>query len=213
MHPLVLQGYEALQRFCALNVLPEPDVLVHESGAPEFGACGYFQPPKDLHVYPHLCSKIGTGGRRWSCPGYSTDRTPFGVILHEFGHYIDTVLTRKLRQRVSTLVRARSGRESPLTSYAPNGAEWFAEMFRLYVSNPDLLERVRPATCAELDALLFRAEQREWRAVLQGYGAPDRTILAAERKIAALNPKKVGPYLVEWQGIALLARNSGKNEL
>lgn len=36
--------------------------------------------------------------------------------------------------------------ELPITSYAPNPAEWFAEIFRLFVTNHGLLKQLRPKT-------------------------------------------------------------------
>lgn len=68
-----------------------------------------------------------------------------------------------------------------LTSYCPNDNEWFAELFRLFVTNPDLFERVRP----RIADLFFGewprvAERLRWTAVLE---ASPRHLAAAENKI------------------------------
>lgn len=76
----------------------------------------------------------------------------------------------------------RSAREEKLTGYGPNASERFAEWFRLFVTNPDLLRALRPKT---FEALAQRwpnpAEARHWREVLQG---SPRHLRAAEKKVS-----------------------------
>lgn len=92
-------------------------------------------------------------------------------------------------------MRAAS-RDQPLTSYCPNDAEWFAEMFRLFVTNPDLLRLIRPATF-DLIASDFRPSvTAAWDTVLES--APARTVVAAKRKIEdARRPRRVRARAVE----------------
>jgi predicted lipoprotein len=80
-------------------------------------------------------------------------------------------------------VRGQSG-EKPITSYCPNDAEWFAEMFRVFVTNPDLLRLVRPRTHREMvSAGLKPVFSESWRERLKD--APERTLKAAERQVEA----------------------------
>lgn len=65
----------------------------------------------------------------------------YGVIIHELGHYVDYLANRAY----SLTMRKNSGEEQ-INSYCPNDQEWFAEMFRVFVSNPSLLEQLRPKT-------------------------------------------------------------------
>jgi hypothetical protein len=80
-------------------------------------------------------------------------------------------------------LRGQSG-EAAITSYCPNDAEWFAEMFRVFVTNPDLLRLVRPRTHRELASQFKPVFDDTWRDRLRE--APARTIAAVERKIESV---------------------------
>ena len=71
--------------------------------------------------------------------------------------------------------------EPKLTNYCPNDAEWFAEMFRLFLTNPDLLRYLRPRTYAALRRDFEPPEKRSWATVL--FQAPPRTLNAARKKV------------------------------
>ena len=68
-----------------------------------------------------------------------------------------------------------------LTGYCPNDNEWFAELFRLFVTNPDLFRHLRPKI-ADLFAAEWPwpAELRPWQEVLAD---SPRHINAAENKL------------------------------
>ena len=147
--------------------------------------CAYYRPQRGIVICVERCASIGTAGRQWSYPGYTVDRTPYGVVQHELGHHVD--LTRGERKgaywsEFSSAVRGRAG-EKPITSYCPNNAEWFAEMFRVFVTNPDLLFHVRPRTHRELCLCFEPVFTDTWRDRLKD--APARTIKAAERHVEA----------------------------
>jgi len=72
--------------------------------------------------------------------------------------------------------------EKPITSYAPNPNEWFAEIFRLWVANPDLLRKIRPKVAALLDARWKTVEPRSFEEVL---AKVPRQLQAARNKILA----------------------------
>lgn len=147
------RGEKLMKQFCAANHLPVPEITVVPRNEWKFEACAYYRPTY-IAICIEKCAAVGRAGRSWSWPGYVVDRTPFGVIQHELGHHADVCSSldqtgNPLRLRYSgdfsEAQRAASG-EPALTGYAPNTAEWFAEIFRLFVTNPDLLSKVRPKT-------------------------------------------------------------------
>lgn len=187
---LFRRGELVMQSFCKTNDLPTPSVAVTlDRKSWSVSACAYYRRDR-ISICIAACSTIGTAGRAWSYPGYTVDRTPYGVVQHELGHHVDVVsglVPESMQNRVywsdfSKNVRGASG-EKPITSYAPNDAEWFAEMFRVYVTNPDLLKLVRPRTHRELAGRFKPVFEDTWRDRMRD--APARTIAAAERHIEA----------------------------
>lgn len=179
---LSVRGYELAERFCQLNSLPMPEVVDTPSDMWRVSSCAYYR-AGTIKICLPKCASPGYVGRSWSWPGYVIDRTPYGVIAHELGHHVD-MLRGSNRQAYwsdfSDKMRMTSG-EPAITGYAPNTAEWFAEIFRLFLTNPDLLRRVRPLAARELEYLFRPAEERSWQEVLAD--APERTILMARRKM------------------------------
>lgn len=179
---LFTMGVRVMAEFCNINSIFTPEVRkVNPNGWP-YSTCAYYR-PSYMAICVQRCAWIGTAGRAWSFPGYTVDRTPYGVLQHEFGHHVDVLRGENRRaywSEFSKAVREASG-EKPITSYCPNDAEWFAEMFRVYVTNPDLLLQVRPRTHRELRRCFEPVFRDTWRDRLQG--APARTITAAERHI------------------------------
>ncbi|MET3512776.1 hypothetical protein ABIC63_000541 [Pseudacidovorax sp. 1753] len=189
---MLKRGIQLMEGFCAANDLPVPPVTLTNREGWSFDACAYYR-PVEIHICVDKCASIGYAGMQWSFPSHSVDRTPYGVIAHELGHHADwSRSTRKGRYfgDFSIGVRKRSG-EAPLTSYCPNDAEWFAEMFRLFVTNPDLLQHLRPRTHADLLQHFKPVLNEPWRARLAG--APDRTILSIERKLTPKAPTQKRP--------------------
>lgn len=180
-------GKAHIARWCELNAVEMPRVNPRR-GTPDFGVCAYYR-DGEIEIWVQSCAGIGRVGRQWSYPGYVVDRTPYGVLAHELGHHVD-------RQHgpaggvLSHLWRPLDA--APLTSYCPNDNEWFAELFRLFVTDPDLFDRVRPCIAG-----LFgqewpaRAERRSWSHVLADSA---RHLAAVENKIrqamAQKRPKK-----------------------
>jgi hypothetical protein len=181
---LLERGRLVLSAFCQANDLPTPAIHEAERGKWPWGQCAFYRAGR-VAICVSRCAPIGTAGRQWSYPGYTVDRTPYGVLQHELGHHVD--LMRGVRKSAywsefSAAVRGQAG-EKPITSYCPNDAEWFAEMFRVYVTNPDLLRLVRPRTHRELSTTFKPVFTDTWRERLRD--APARTITAAERHIEA----------------------------
>lgn len=156
------RGCKHIKDWCNLNGVECPKVNLRD-GRPDFGACAYYR-DGEIEIWVNACAGVGRVGRQWSYPGYCVDRTPYGVLAHELGHHVD-------RQHgpaggvLSHLWRPLDA--AGLTSYCPNDNEWFAELFRLFVTNPDLLRHARP----KIADLFFKewpilAEARSWQEVL-----------------------------------------------
>lgn len=174
---LLQAGESRMSSWCKLNETMAARVVAHWTGKCPFGVCAYYRNGQ-IDIWPNMCAAIGTAGRQWSYPGYVVDRTPFGVIAHELGHHVDHQhgpaggdLSHKWRPV----------HPKPLTGYCPNDNEWFAEHFRLFVTNPDLLSKIRPKVYALFAEKWKSVETRPWQEVLAG---ADRQIRAAQNKIA-----------------------------
>lgn len=152
-----------MNRWCDENGESIPIVLADWVSPPEFGTCAYYR-DSVIYIHPKHCAAIGTAGRQWSYPGYSVDRTPYGVIQHELGHHIDKA--HGPRGGIYGVDWHRQTGEKPLTGYCPNDNEWFAEMFRLFVTNPDLLCHLRPLTWTKMMEHWKPVERRTWSEVL-----------------------------------------------
>ena len=170
-------GKQLIQAWCEANCIKPPYVLEHWKGKCDFGVCAYYR-NGTIEIWPHMCAATGTAGRQWSYPGYVVDRTPFGVLAHELGHHVDGqhgaaggILSH----------RWRPIDPKPLTSYCPNDNEWFAELFRLFVTNPNLLRNVRPIAWQLFSRQWASVETRKWNDVLAS--AP-RQLQAARNRIA-----------------------------
>lgn len=177
------KGVELMQEFCEANTLAAPHVATHTSEKWKFHgkACAYYRPTL-ISICPDACATIGRGGMAWSYPGYAVDRTPYGVVQHELGHHIDYTLSDAKAAYggdFSAKLREATG-ERKITNYCPNDMEWFAEIFRLFVTNSDLLCVIRPRTYAVLKEIYRPVVDAPWRVVLED--APERTIEMAPRK-------------------------------
>lgn len=177
-------GIELMQEFCETNKLAEPNINEVPKDKWRFtSTCAYYREDV-ITIAPSACAFIGYGGRAWSYPGYVIDRTPYGVVQHELGHHVDFSISGEKGAYggdFSERLRAATG-EKQITSYVPNDWEWFAEIFRLYVTNSDLLKRLRPATYKVLRDLYRPVVDKPWRTVLKH--APQRTVEQAAIKIA-----------------------------
>lgn len=181
---LFQSGVELMTEFCERNKLAAPTIRPIDRAGWRYDVCAYYRPTAIRICIPR-CAQIGLVGRQWSYPGYTVDRTPYGVIQHELGHHVDFALSKvkgayfgdfsvEMRKRV---------REPKLTNYCPNDAEWFAELFRLFVTNSDLLKAIRPETYRYIRELFKPVVDAPWQEVLKD--APERTRSAAANKIAS----------------------------
>lgn len=141
-----------------------------------FATCGYYR-TDEIKVAPALCAYSNS---MYSWPGFISDRTPYGVVMHEFGHHVDEVhsgfnIYRRTGSKLSDKIKQKSG-EKAITSYAPHDPmEWFAEIFRLFCTNPDLLRQIRPkAYQAILDEGIQPVVINIAESVLNIFNAPQR---------------------------------------
>lgn len=180
---LYQEGVALVNDFCRLNVIPAPNIYRLSSDEWRVNACAYTR-GTNIFICVEKCATIGKVGPAWSYPGYVIDRTPYGVLAHELGHYVDwkfSISRGKYFGDLSEMIR-NTTKEDPITNYCPNTAEWFAEIFRLFCTNQNLLNTIRPATHLELSARFHSPTKgKPWKAILKS--APERTIKAAENKI------------------------------
>lgn len=180
---LLASATRLMADFCRLNALQCPTVEQCAYADWPHDVCAYYRPVK-VAICVARCAAIGTQGRAWSFPGYIIDRTPYGVVAHEVGHHADRekgAVKGPYYSEFSTAVRNAAG-EAPLTNYCPNDWEFFAESFRLFVTNPTLLRLIRPRTYREIRAARYvPIVTRDWREILAT--APGRTLAMAERRI------------------------------
>lgn len=180
---LYRRGLTRALEFCLKNKIKMPELRREPKDGWRFdGTCAYYRPTY-IAICVEKCAALGFGGRSWSWPGYVVDRTPFGVIQHELGHHVDIVFGEKKTGYQGTYsrdVRRLSG-EEPITTYCPNDAEWFAEIFRLFITNADLLRLLRPRAYGILRELFKPVSHPDWKTELQT--APERYFNAAQRKI------------------------------
>lgn len=199
---LYLSGLELAQRFCAANAIAMPKVTRIEPAHPYYrlvGSCAFYRPQLGINIAVDKCANRGHGGRAWSWPAYTVDRTPYGVIQHELGHHVDHSKSEpaKSRDDVQSLFSWKiheASKEPPMTGYlgTDNNAptffmEWFAEIFRVFVTNPDLCYKLRPRFYAAITERGIRpVVECTWREVLTGFDAPERITGQAEKKIKAV---------------------------
>lgn len=181
---LLASGAALVKAFCERNDLETPALQVYPAQQWRFDStCAYYR-KSTIHIALARCAHPGRAGQSWSWPGYVIDRTPHGVMAHELGHHVDNVVSNikgAYGGDFSVGLRAKTG-EPKLTNYCPNDWEWFAEIFRLFVTNPDLLARLRPNTYAELRERFAIVVEETWPYVLKD--APERTVAQAWKKIA-----------------------------
>ena len=201
-------GMTRIRTFCKLNGIECP--AVHQI-TPEnwyFDVPAYYRPDTEqqrkrmgfggedglaargygpgINICLARCSAPATAAqtRAYSWPAGVSDRTPYGVLAHELGHHLDWLVSEKKGSYggdFSVKVMTETG-EPPVTSYAPNPWEWWAEMARVYVTNPDLLRLARPLTCAVFRAKWELVPSPEWEEQLRLYGEPPARIVASIRR-------------------------------
>jgi hypothetical protein len=199
---LYFAGLARAKKFCELNNLPMPAVtrLARTDRLYRLATCAYYRKSDGIVIMVEKCASRGYGGPAWSWPAYAVDRTPYGVIQHELGHHVDQHLSRVVEGKLEMLFSKHIyelSREEPLTGYLGTDKnpltffmEWFAEIFRIYVTNPDLCRELRPKFYAALLPILSPIASGKWFVVLRDeHGAPPRITDQVCTKILTLNRK------------------------
>jgi hypothetical protein len=179
-------GVARVEEFCKANDISVPAINNTPKDKWVVGTCAYYRPDTDamrkwttpgISICTPLCSSPCTEGaaRNWSWPGSVTDREPYGVLAHELGHHCDWLTGERKGTYFSDYceaVKKESG-EKGITSYADeNPAEWFAEAFRLFVTNYGLLKALRPKTYRIFSKKWKPVGTANWREVLGGNVPP-----------------------------------------
>lgn len=184
-HALCRLGFRKLQLFCRTNNIPSPALTIVARSDWLFEACAYYRPAEGIQICLDKCAYAcgHQESRNWSWPGSVTDREPYGVVAHELGHHCDWLASDKKGRYYgdySINLRKESG-ETAITSYCPNDAEWFAEMFRLFVTNPGLLLQLRPKTYSILIQKWVPVGSLDWVKTL-GDNVPQRVLRTLRNK-------------------------------
>lgn len=90
---------------------------------------------------------VKTPGFSWSYPCNKSDLTVVGITAHEYGHHIHNCLNNKeiiSDKELFKVLRSIKKVEKPVSGYEPNSFEMMAEMLRLFILNPSLLQEGRP---------------------------------------------------------------------
>ena len=183
---LYLKGIERVKTFCDVNNIRIPEISRGDRNW-RFSVCAYYRPQYGIRISLKDCAPSATESqvRNWNWWGSVTDREPGGVLCHELGHHVDLLMAVNHRgaywSDYGEAVRKESG-EKPITSYCPNSAEWFAEMFRLFVTNGVLLEKLRPKTFSILTRKFQPVSDHNWEVEL-GVEVPQRILLNLRKKL------------------------------
>jgi hypothetical protein len=174
---LLYKGIELIERFSEDNGIKMPKIFV--VGPSRISAYGLFYPNDIIHVNMKLCRPpVKVPGYDWTFPGYIQDLTPYGILAHEFGHYISDMLGKKFRKNFVNIRKI----EENVTSTDDRGLdEKMAEAARLFITNPDLLRIGRPYRYEIFSRHYTPVVKHRWKTVLKN--AHPKIISAAERWI------------------------------
>lgn len=139
-------GKSIVRAFCDFNEIALPAFV--EDNKMNANGMYYWGKPRLRYNIKRCRTPVNNPGFAWSYTGYKSDMTVAGVVAHEFGHYIDDILKTPSKR----IKKAVAG-ESCVTSYEPNTYEIFAEAFRVFVLNPELLKIGRPKRYAFFEGL------------------------------------------------------------
>ena len=158
------RAFKIVSNFVIANNVIMPEIVFTEKSEPKSVYCGLYYPSKKLIIIDMKKCRppTKTPGYAWSYPGYKADKTPYGVLLHEFGHHI--YHTHKLSAVLCVL-----SKKEKVSSYEPTFDERAAETFKLFLGNPDLLRVLCPQRYKTLVDLGFTPViHKTWQQVLEG---------------------------------------------
>lgn len=124
--------------------------------------------------------------RRQSRPGWKTDRTAKGVVLHELGHHVWYSRHGTCHVKWRRVLR-QSHPSARVSGYEPCAEEAFAESFRLYALNPSLLKAALPARydCIRSVFKIEPPTRQRWSTILPPeFHSRAKAWIAAQQKVA-----------------------------
>lgn len=197
VHPFHYEKHEAYQEarelcdsFLERNELPQPkrylttpDDSRRPPGRNPWSVNGWYWNDTIFVNVKRSKTPVKTPGFAWSYTGFKADMTAPGILAHELGHYVKDIIDQKIDRKHRAVFRkniqAISEVEPNVSSYEPNADERWAEAFRLFVLNPDLLRVGRPVRYDFFLHLRLRpVNPLPWREVLAN--AHPKLIKAAE---------------------------------
>lgn len=181
-------GVARAEHFCHANGIKMPKVKLVPWTEWHFAACAYYRPNEGIVICIRQCGRLApvANCQLWSWPGNTVDREPYGVIAHELGHHCDVIASGNRHTYFGDYSKQVFDRanEKPITNYDGHlSYEWFAEMFRLFVTNAYLLKLLRPRTFKILTHRWKPVSHKDWRYEL-GSNVPPRVVKAIENKLA-----------------------------
>jgi len=199
---LYKMGMKLITDFCDLNNVKCPNVTLYNDGWPFSEVCAFYRPdtqdikqwnrpsfPPGICIYLPKCAFPCTNltVRQWSWPASDIDKTPYGVLAHELGHHFDYESGKIKGTFYSeySIEVYKESKERRITNYGTSPAEWFAEMFRVYVTNPNLLLNLKPKTYVIINRRWKHLPKRYWRDEL-GKNVPDKIVNNLIKKGARL---------------------------
>jgi hypothetical protein len=174
---LLERGLELISEFSIHNKIRKPRVFIYDGE--NKNAYGLFYPDNVIQINIKSCrTPVKTPGYDWTFPGYVQDLTPYGILAHEFGHYISDRLGKQFRKNFIKIHHI----ESNVTSSDNRGLdEKMAEAARLFLTNPDLLKKGRPLRYQIFREYYEPIIKHRWKTVLKN--AHPKIIAAAENWI------------------------------
>lgn len=163
------QAKDYVLGFLDANGIAHPYEIITEAKNPS-GLHGWYN-PRFQQVFVDVKRSrppVKTPGFAWSFTGSKADLTVTGVLAHEVGHHVHHMFMYRgqVNSIMQELKRIRR-LEARLSGYEPNVHETFAECFRLFALNPELLRVGRPMRWKlMLDLELKPAHSVPWREVL-----------------------------------------------
>lgn len=181
---LLYKGIDLIERFSEINGIKVPKIFINSSTV---RAYGLFYPNNVIHINMKLCRPpVKVPGYDWTFPGYIQDLTPYGILAHEFGHYISDILGKRFRKNFINIKKI----EENVTATDDRGLdEKMAEAARLFITNPDLLKRGRPHRYEIFSSYYQPVVRNRWKTVLTH--AHPKIVNAAERWIERGYIKKI----------------------
>lgn len=166
-----------IDNFCELNNIPKPKFDIDwETGTTQTEGivCGHFTFGTDvLHLQPNRCANPNPN-KDW--PGFFYDRTCYGVMCHEFAHYVDNLSPSLFNIKLISTELRQIANEPSFNRDPKDDYEYFADVFKLFVTNPDLLRITRPSIFKLLTETykLSPIILEDYRTVLNKFSAPNK---------------------------------------